>query len=259
MSIRKLWSVVVTLVVLAPMAAVAQSAEEKGLEIAKKTDAANEGFGDERSTSEMVLINAQGDKVVRKMNMVTMEKKGDGDRSLITFEWPADVKGTRMLTWSHKEGNDDQWLFLPAFNKIKRISSRNRSGSFMGSEFAYEDISSQEIEKFTYKWLRDEKVGGRDCWVLERVPTYKSGYSKQITWIDKGYNGAVKIDYYDRKGELLKTSTMSGYQKFGTFWRVGTIEVVNHQTRKRSVLTISDRKLGAGVDESDFEKRNLSE
>ncbi|MFT7625682.1 MAG: hypothetical protein ACI9WU_004873 [Myxococcota bacterium] len=249
----------VAAVVLVAVPASAETPEARGLSIAKKVDAAADGFGNERSASEMVLINAQGDKVTRKMHSQSLEVKGDGDRSVITFDWPADVKGTRMLTHAHKTGNDDQWLFLPAYNKVKRISSRNKSGSFMGSEFAYEDISAQELDKFTYKWLRDEKIAGRDCWVLERIPTYKSGYSKQVSWIDQGYLNAVKVDYYDRKGELLKTSTMKGYTKYGTWWRWGRIDIINHQTRKRSTLTISDRKLGEGVDETDFEKRNLGE
>ncbi len=232
---------------------------ETGLDIMTRADKANAGFKDESSDSELILINAHGDRVVRKTAMRILEQSGDGDRSIITFLWPADVKGTKMLTWAHKTKNDDQWLYLPAFNKVKRISSRSRSGSFMGSEFAYEDLGSQEIEKFTYKLVKEEKVAGRDCWVIERVPTYKSGYSRQLVWMDKGYMNAVKIEYYDRKAELLKTSEISGYAKHGKFWRFAQIEIKNHQTQKRSILKISNRKVGMGVDASDFEKRALSD
>jgi len=87
---------------------------------------------------------------------------------------------------THALTPDDQWLYLPALKRLKRISSRKKSGPFMGSEFAYEDMSSQEVEKYRYKWLRDETVEGRDAYVVERRPTYEySGYTRQIVWIDK--------------------------------------------------------------------------
>lgn len=233
--------------------------QAKGLEIARKVDKANEGFEGESSTMEMVLINAHGDKTTRKMRSIVTETDNDGDKSRIEFQWPADVKGTRMLTWTHKKGNDDQWLYLPALKRVKRITSRNKSGSFMGSEFAYEDLGSQEVEKFKHDFLGDAKIDGRDCWKMQRIPVdKKSGYSKQVLWIDKGYMNAVKIEYYDRKGELLKTAEFKGFKKYGKYWRVGRIEMLNHQTRKRSILDWKERKLGVDIDEDDFDSDELA-
>jgi hypothetical protein len=100
-----------------------------------------------------VLVNAHGDRTTRKLRSSQIEVAGDGDRSRIEFEWPADVKGTRMLTWTHRKGNDDQWLFLPAINRVKRVSSGNRSGAFMGSEFAYEDLGSQHVGTYAERLL----------------------------------------------------------------------------------------------------------
>ena len=140
------------------------------------------------------------------MKNKTLEGTTDGDKSLIIFEKPRDVKGTATLTFTHKEGSDDQWLYLPAIKRVKRISSNNKSGPFMGSEFAYEDLSSQEVEKYNYKHLRDETFDGKDCYVVERIPMDKySGYTKQVAWIDKAEYRALKIDFYDRKKSLLKT------------------------------------------------------
>jgi outer membrane lipoprotein-sorting protein len=236
----------------------AETPEEKGLKIAQSLDRANEGYGSESSTMEMTLVNAHGDKTTRKMKSQILETTTDGDKSRIEFEWPADVKGTRMLTWTHKKDDDDQWLFLPAIKRVKRISSKNKSGSFMGSEFTYEDLGSQEVEKFKHKFLADETMNGRKLWKLERIPTAaESGYSKQITWVDREYNNAVKIEYYDRKGELLKTATFSDYKKFGKFWRIGKLEMVNTQTRKSSILVWQDRKVGASVDSALFESDEL--
>lgn len=238
--------------------AIAGSPEQRGLELAKKADAANDGYKGESSTMEMVLVNAHGDRTSRKLKSEQIEVTGDGDRSRIEFEWPADVKGTRMLTWTHKKGNDDQWLFLPAINRVKRISSGNKSGSFMGSEFAYEDLGSQELEKYSHKYLADETLDGRKTWKLERVPTDPdSGYSKLVTWMDQEYLNPLKIEYYDRKGELLKTATFTGYTKHGKYWRMGGIKMVNHQTKKESHLTWSERKVGVELRDKAFESDEL--
>jgi outer membrane lipoprotein-sorting protein len=238
--------------------AIAGSPEQRGLELAKKVDVAQDGYKGESSTMEMVLVNAHGEKTTRKMKSEQIEVAGDGDRSRIEFEWPADVKGTRMLTWTHKTGNDDQWLFLPAINRVKRISSGNKSGSFMGSEFAYEDLGSQEVEKYKHKYLADETLNGRKTWKLERVPVdSESGYSKLVSWVDQEYMNPLKIEYYDRKGELLKTATFSGYSKQGKWWRPGGISMVNHQTKKESHLTWRERKLSIELKDKAFESDEL--
>lgn len=231
---------------------------QSGEDIARKVDKANEGFVGEYSEMEMVLINAHGDKITRKMVGETAEQADDGDRSISTFLWPADVKGTRMLTWSHKTGDDDQWLYLPALKRVKRISSRNKSGSFMGSEFSYEDLGSQEVEEYTYKFVEDGKEQGRDAWVVDRDPVSKrSGYSKERVWWDKEYLNPSKVEYYDRKGELLKVAVFSDYKKIDKYWRVGKIEVENVQTKKRSILTWTKRELGKAYDEDHFDSESL--
>ncbi len=158
---------------LLPLMAAAESPEEKGLAIAQEADRRDKGFKDSTANLLMVLKNRQGQESVRKIRIRTLEVEGDGDKSLSIFDNPRDVKGTAFLTFTHKVGDDDQWLYLPALKRVKRISSRNKSGSFMGSEFAYEDISSQEVVKYTYKWIRDEVHDGQECFLIERYPVDK--------------------------------------------------------------------------------------
>jgi hypothetical protein len=240
--------------------AAAETPEQKGLRIATESDKANAGFVSERASMTMELVNAHGDSTTRKMVLETLEGKDDGDRSRSVFEWPADVKGTKMLTWTHKKGDDDQWLYLPAIKRVKRISSNNKSGSFMGSEFAYEDLSSQEVEKYRYKFLSDAKERGRDCWQIERIPVDKnSGYARQIVWTDKEYQQPLRIDYYDRKNELLKTAVFSGHQRYGKLWRIGKIEVTNVQTKKRSSLVWANRQLGTKLASEAFESTSMED
>lgn len=247
-------------VLLVALPLLAQSAEEKGLDLAKRIDAANAGFVGEYAEMEMVLINAHGDETVRKIVTYTKEMDDDGDRTLSTFQWPADVKGTHMLTWSHKDGDDDQWLYLPALKRVKRISSRNKSGAFMGSEFSYEDLGSQEVEEYTYKYLEETDLDGRKTWLLERDPvSEKSGYSKEVVWYDQEMMNPLRVDYYDRKGELLKTSVFEDYEQFGEFWRVGSITCKNVQTKKKSIIRWNLRKLGETYDAYFFSSDNLVE
>ncbi|MCC7441414.1 MAG: outer membrane lipoprotein-sorting protein [Bdellovibrionales bacterium] len=244
---------------LSSTAASAETPEERGLLLTKKSDAANSGFVGERSQIELVLINAHGDRTTRKMRMQVQEVPSDGDKSLSEFDWPADVKGTKMLTWTHKTGDDDQWLYMPAIKRIKRISSRDRTGSFMGSEFAYEDLGSQEVEKYSYKFMRDDTLNGRAAWMIERVPTGKSGYARQVVWMDQEYLNPLRLEYYDRKNELLKTAEFKAYQRQGQFWRVGEIHMTNQQTRKQSVLTWKSRSLGVKITSRTFESASLEE
>ncbi len=236
------------------------TAETKGLAIATEADRRDLGFGDLASSLTMTLRNKYGEESIRRMRNKTLEQDDDGDKSLIVFDNPRDVKGTAFLSFTHKSGSDDQWLYLPALKRVKRIASSNKSGPFMGSEFAYEDISSQEVEKYTYKYLRDESFDGRDHFVLERDPVDpKSGYSYQRVWIDSQEYRAWKIDYYDRKGDLLKTLTLKDYKQYlGQYWRADNWHMVNHQTGKSTELQYGDWIFRNGYRDRDFTKNSLA-
>lgn len=237
-----------------------QTPEERGLAIALEADKRDNGWGDQTSDMQMILFNRQGDKSERETRNQTLEITGDGDKSLTIFDKPRDLKGTAFLTFTHTQGADDQWLYLPALKRVKRISSRNKSGPFMGSEFAYEDMSSQEVDKYTYKYLKDEPCDkGLTCFVTERYPTDEnSGYTRQIGWLDQTHYRPMKIDFYDRKNALLKTLTFSGYQQYlGKYWRAAKMEMVNHQTGKRSVVNFTNYQFKTGLKDSDFHKSKL--
>ena len=253
-------TLLVTALTALPLLAQAQTPEEQGLAIAVEADQRDEGWGDSESTMTMVLRNKHGQESVREMRNRSLEVDGDGDKSLIIFDQPKDVRGTALLTFSHKDGNDDQWLYLPALKRVKRIASNNKSGPFMGSEFAYEDISSQEVEKYTYKFLREEPCGELNCFVIERYPVdEKSGYTKQISWIDSSEYRAQKIDFYDRKKSHLKTLTFHDYSQYlDKHWRPARMEMVNLQTGKSTTLTFSDYAFQNGLSDKDFDQASLA-
>lgn len=237
----------------------AQTPEEKGLEIAVETDKRDLGFGDSSSELTMILRNKQGDESKRKISNKTLEVENDGDKSLVIFNEPRDVKGTAFLSFTHKSGSDDQWLYLPALKRVKRIASDNKSGPFMGSEFAFEDISSQEVEKYTYRYIKDENIDGVDYFVIEQYPVdKKSGYTRQVVWIDTDQYRPMRTDYYDRKNSLLKTLTFHEYNQYlNKYWRANKMSMINHQTGKSTDLLFSDYKFANGFSESDFNQNSL--
>ena len=237
----------------------AQTPEERGLEIATAVQDQDTGFVDTQSAMTMTLINRSGKKSIRRMRSRILEVQGDGDKSMSIFDEPADVKGTASLTHSHATDADEQWLFLPALKRVKRISSKNKSGPFMGSEFAFEDISSQEVDKYTYRYLGDEEFEGRLAHKVEAIPAYKhSGYTRLVNWIDQERMVAVKVEYFDRKNSPLKTLVVSDYtQHLDKFWRPGRMEMQNEQTGKSTILEWSDYEFQTGLTDKDFDSKAL--
>ena len=233
--------------------------EEKGLHIEQKADKLDTGWGDQEQSLEMILRNRQGQESRRNIRGRSLEVNGDGDKALSIFDSPADVKGTAFLSFTHVNEPDDQWLYLPALKRVKRIASKNKSGPFMGSEFAFEDMSSQEVDKYTYKWLRDEQLDGKDVYVLERVPVDKhSGYTRQIVWGDKEIYQPWKVEFYDRKNALLKTLVFVDYKQYmGKYWRPDVMEMTNHQNGKSTTLIFSDYKFNNGFTDRDFDRNSL--
>ncbi|OUR75393.1 outer membrane lipoprotein-sorting protein [Alphaproteobacteria bacterium 46_93_T64] len=237
------------------------SAAQKGADIAAEWDKRDKGFGDSRATLKMILENRHGEKSTRDLRIKTLEvpDSSEGDKSLTIFNKPRDIKGTAFLSYAHILEPDDQWLYLPALKRVKRISSKNKSGPFVGSEFSYEDLTAQELEKYSYTWLKDEACGDLQCAVLEQTPTYaNSGYTKMIVWYDTAEYRQQKIDYYDRKGSLLKTLQFAEYQQYlDQYWRAHNMFMTNHQTGKKTRLVYSDYAFQTGLKASDLTKRKL--
>ena len=244
---------------LLPLAVAAESPEEKGLTIIQEADRRDTGWVDLKAELKMVLKNKQGQQSERSIRIDTLEVQGDGDKSLSVFDAPKDIKGTAFLSYTHSVVPDDQWLYLPALKRVKRIASANKSGPFVGSEFAYEDLASQEVDKYTYKWLRDEPLNGRECFVIEAYPVYEnSGYTRQVVWLDKERYQPIRIDYYDRKNAELKSLVASDWNQYlDKYWRPGLMNMVNHQTGKSTDLTWSNYQFKTGLSDRDFDRNTL--
>lgn len=239
----------------------AETAQDKGLSIAQEADRRDLGWQDNNAQMKMTLRNRNGQESKRRLRRWALEvaEAGKGDKSIVLFDHPKDIEGTALLSHTKTVNPDDQWLYLPALKRVKRISSGNKSGPFVGSEFAYEDLVSQELDKYSYLYLKDEVVQGLDSFVVERTPEYKnSGYARQLVWYDKDEYRPQKIEFYDRKNTLLKTLRYEGYRKYGgKFWRASMMKMVNHQTGKSTDLAFADWKFGVGQTVSDFTPNKL--
>jgi len=234
----------------------AETPEERGWRIAARSDRSDRGFGGSVVDLEMVLRNRAGKEARRRLTIRTLEVEDEdrGDSILVVFDSPPDIEGTGLLSHTKILDPDDQWLYLPSLKRVKRISSVNKSGPFVGSELAFEDMTAFEVEKFSYRYLGEERCGELTCDVVERIPRYEhSGYSRQKAWIDREVYQVRKVEFYDRKDALLKTLTLDAYRRYrGGYWRAHELSMVNHVTGKSTDLHYSGYTFGESVDETDF-------
>ncbi|TNF89656.1 MAG: outer membrane lipoprotein-sorting protein [Gammaproteobacteria bacterium] len=240
----------------------ANTPEDQGFEIAARSDRSDLGFGNSRVELQMILRNAAGQESTRSLKISTLEKADEsvGDKSLVLFDTPRDIEGTALLSHAKILDPDDQWLFLPALKRVKRIASSNKSGPFVGSEFAFEDFTAIELNKFDYRYAGTEACGALQCDVLERLPKYEnSGYSKQISWIDQEVFQIRKVEFYDRRGDLLKVLELDDYRQYQNgVWRAHRLKMRNLQTNKETDLVYQDYSFNVDLGSKDFVKGRLS-
>ncbi len=241
------------------------TAEEKGQAVAQELALRNAGYKDLGGDVEMVLRDGGGGEAKRRFSLKVLEKPvaAAGDYSLIVFDTPADVKGTAVLSHAKVGDEDDQWLYLPAVKRVKRISSSNRTGSFVGSEFSFEDLTGNEGRKYSWKLLGVEtcsnQSGAAQCFTVEAAPKdASSAYSRRVLHIDTVEMRVASIDFYDRKDVRIKTLAYDDYKKLDNkFWRAQSWTMKNHQSGKSTLLTFTSMRLGNGYSVSDFSTGKL--
>lgn len=247
------------LLALGPGAAWAQS----GLEIMKKQRDLHRAK-DEEETQLMKLINKAGEVKQRRVVRYTLTDPQDLNKILIRFLAPRDVENTGLLTWEAKDGNDDQWLYLPATKKAKRIASSGKKNRFMGTDFAFEDLRPENLGLHKYTLVGSESVDGQECYVIEAVPATErqaadSGYSKRKLWIRKDNYYTVKREYHDKKGKVEKVQTDRKLVNVkGTTWRANEVEMHDVQGGTRTVVQVESRALDKGLKESAFTEGELT-
>lgn len=242
--------------------------EPTGRDIMLLVEAAD-NFRDRALTGSMTVERGR-EMLVRRMEMLTKkygEPKVNGvpgdERSLIRFLDPADARGTMYLTWSWDDParEDDMWMYMPAESLVRRISGSGKKGAFMRSDLANEDIQKRSVDADAHSLLRSENVNGADCWVVESVPKPEleedTNYSKRVIFVRKDIRLATRVEYYDKRGRLLKTATHGGFQEIDGVW---TITKSLYETPDRGTRTLLEREniaYNQGMDDSIFQQSNL--
>ena len=227
---------------------------KSGLEIAQKVDERKTPL-DMKSDLTMVLTNKKGKTRTSTMRSIS---KDDGEKQIIWFLAPADDKGVAFLKIEHDNNDDEMRMWLPAFKKIRRISSKKKADSLMGSDMSYEDISSRNINDYAYENLGEEEVIGILCWKLKAIP--KEGvtktYNHHITWISKDKLLVLKEESYDKTGKLLKAKSFT-YTKIKEYDTPVEILVKNVQKNHSTKLTFGKIELDTEVEDNIFQEKNL--
>lgn len=185
----------------------------------------------------LVLIEPSGETRERRIQTLTMTENGLTN-TITVFLSPASVKNTRFLTRQRSDGSDDQWIYLPAIGRVKRIAASEGGGSFMGSDFTYADMASTtyDTDEADHTLLRSESINGRDAFVVESIPTTTSDYGKTIIWVDEDTDLPLKVEFYDAaKRNLVKVLTTDDIAYMEGRWITKSITMTtmatNHSTR----------------------------
>ncbi len=241
------------------VAAAAFAADPSGAELVQAVYDRPQGK-DQSGVLTMTLVDARGKERVRSIKQISGSFTS-GDKKLMVFQSPADVRGTSFMNWSYEEAgrNDDQWIYLPALKRVKRISSEGRADAFMGSDFTYDDLGDRHPSEDAHKLTGSESVDGEECWIVESVPKDpKDLYSKKVTWISKAKPIGVKRDYYDKRGALLKTLRISETEQVAGVWIITKTEMRNVQKKTSTRMEFSDVAVDSGIGEDAFTERAMT-
>jgi hypothetical protein len=228
-----------------------------GKQIVEK--AYNRAAGDDQTSDlTMTLINKSGNQRIRKIKQFTKDL-GELEKSIMFFLTPADVKNTSFMSWTYdSDKSDDQWIYLPALKKTKRISSDSKSDYFMGSDFTYDDLGDRKLEDDTHKLLREETIDGKTCYVVESVSNDEEYmYSKTITWIIKDNFIGYKKEFYDEDEDLLKILSIKKYEEISGLLIVTNSEMKNVQKNHKTSMVLSNVKINTGISVSKFTERMM--
>ncbi len=255
----------IALAALAFVAAPTLAAELTAREIMQRVDDRDDGDNG-ISDMEMVLIDKSGHKRVRRIRSYTKDKGEDRQRIMFFLE-PADVKDTAFLTYDYDayEADDDQWLYLPALRKSKRIASSDKSGSFMGSDFNYSDMTRKNLDAYAYKILKEDEVRGAKCWLIEAVPQTKkeideSGYTKSLLFVRQDNYMVVRAVHWEKEGGRLKYMDAPKVEQIDGIWMATEMTMTTKKgkdTLHRTELRFHNVRFNQDLDSDMFTVRQL--
>lgn len=232
-----------------------------GLEIIEKMDSVD--VSDDSKSQLYMKIHKKGK--IRERRIISFIKKyGDDEKLIMKFFSPADIKGTMYLLWHYAEiyKNADIWIFFPESNLVRKISAAKRKNRFMGSDFTHEDIEKREVDYDEHKFISEEVIDNILCYKVESISTKDgeraSQYGKWVTWVRKDYFLPIKIDFYDKNLQHIKTLECSEYEKVQDIWTIK--KMIMRDLRKDGCYTeliIEGISYNLGLKDSLFDRSNL--
>jgi len=259
MKTLKITSVIATLIMVAGFTSQLLAQELTGREIVEKVYNLPTG-DDQTSNLTMTLINKSGKQRIRKIKQFTKEL-GDVEKSIMFFQSPADVKNTSFMSWTYEDDSksDDQWIYLPAIKKTKRISSDSKSDYFMGSDFTYDDLGDRKLDDDTHKLVGSETIDGVDYYVVESTPKDEEYmYSKTKTWIRKDNFIGLKKEFYDEDEDLLKVLKIKKFEEISGFLLITNSEMENVQKNHRTTMVLDNIEINTNIPASKFSERMMT-
>jgi outer membrane lipoprotein-sorting protein len=217
-------------------------------------------------TMRMTLVSKDGQQRLREMESFR-KSKGEDTWSLIFFKEPADVRNTGFLTYDYDaEGaDDDQFMYLPALRKIKRIAGSDKAGSFMGSDFNYSDMSAPDLADFEFKYLQDAEVDGSKTWVVLSTPKSTDvmeeiGYSKKAVWVRQDNHMVVRVKAWVHRSKEVKFFEFKGLEEIEGVWfarRAQASRKLGNLTLHQTLIEYNDIQLNQGLEDDLFTQRRL--
>ncbi len=191
-------------------------------------------------------------------------QNGFSGKTVIFTEAPADMRGQGILIWDYAtEGKSEElWIYLPTLRNIRRVLPQQQDEAFMGSDLTFADMGQRRLDEDVHQTIGRQTYRGVPCFVVESIPKEKENiYSKKVSWISEEDNTVQKIDYYDRKGQLLKRQTIDWQaikEKEGNVYIWKKTDIVNVQTGHKTIFEVSDLKVNVGLSDEDFTERTLT-
>lgn len=239
-----------------------QDAPPDGRAIMERAQKLNRA-ADETDTVAMDLVDEDGGAERQRRLVFYQKPDAEGlDRLLIRFLEPANIKGTGLLTLERRGADDDQWIYLPAQNKVKRIASAEKSGRFLGTDFTYRDLNPEDLDAYDYRYLDTKDLRGTPCYRVEARPRgdegrERDGYAKRLVWIATDSYLPLRIEYHDRQEQFFKFRLAEDVRQLGRYHKAYRVEMRDIRRRHRTVLRFEEIKLDAGLEEEVFTRERL--
>lgn len=211
-----------------------------------------------QATLNMTITNSRGS--TRERSIVQFRKDdGETEKKIMFFTAPADVRNTSFLSFSYADGkNDDQWIYLPALGRVRRIASDKSNESFMGSDFTYDDMGARHPDEDTHTILREETIDGWSCYVVESIPVESnSDFAKTISWVIKDEWIGLKKEFLDTKGEVIRTLTIEDYEKIDNIWVITDMTMSNLQKNTSTRIMMDEVSFNDTLRDSFFTERQM--